>query len=137
MNDRLLNRMLEVSRAIFDKDTHDHRCFIASGAFYKGKLIAIETNKPKYHKFNKINLRFGRTGLFIKSGTCAEAALITRLKRLTCIPFSKIEIVNVRFNKLGEASESKPCGSCQKALNHFVFKSLHYTNEFGKFVEYS
>jgi hypothetical protein len=130
--------MKEVSLAIFNKDTHESRCFVASGAFYKGRLIAIETNKPKFHKFNKINLRTNRTGeLFVKPGSCAEALLISRLQRHTQIPFSKIEVVTLRIDKSLRMTMAKPCDSCQKAFDYFQFKNLFFTNKEGNFVQHS
>lgn len=55
--------MKEVSAALFDKEAHTHRCFVACGAFYKGRLIAIEVNDSKYHSFNAKNLQEGEDGI--------------------------------------------------------------------------
>lgn len=128
--------MREVASAIFDKKTHPHRCFVCSGAFYKGRLIAVEFNKSKSHTLNSWNLRENENGSFIKAGTCSETSLFVHLRNKTNIPFSKIEIVNVRINREDKFVNSKPCSACSKLFTHFPFKSLHYTDDLGEFRLY-
>jgi hypothetical protein len=128
---KLAAKSVEIAFALFDKKrlSFGPRCFVVCLAYYKNRLIVIETNSEKTDPNNLRNpLICRRTGTRIeKSKCCAEWNVIKRIKNTNNIPFGKISLVNVRIARNGLLGMSRPCFSCQSAFRAFEFKSLIYT----------
>ncbi len=127
----IFNKAIEVSYALFDKKKllFDQRCFVVCCAFYKNKLIVIETNSNKTDPINLRNpLICRRTGQIIKKErTCAEWNTIKRLKNTTNLSYNKISLVNVRITRQGKLGLSRCCSSCSQLISFIEPKNVFYT----------
>lgn len=131
MNPSILKKSIEVSFALFDKSRGnlDQRFFVVCCAYYKNRLIVIETNSNKTDPNNLRNpLVCRNTGEIVKKNrSCAEWNTIKRIKNTTHIPFSKISLVNVRVTKNNRIGLSKCCGSCSNLIKYIKPKDVYYT----------
>lgn len=135
--DKKFNRSLQIAKALFDP-AFPIRCFHLSFIWYKNRLVSVGQNTIKthtHHKFNpKINTEGENVSEFKK--TCSEFNSLNKIRRLTNIPFSKCTLINIRINRNGQLSNSRPCVSCDSLLNYLNIKEIFFTNNEGLFEKY-
>lgn len=103
---------------------------------YRNRIASIGINNPfKTHPRNrKYNFR-GRNDEDISHfvGIHSELSAVIKLGEED---LSKYDLVNVRINKNGNVSLSKPCNGCTDMINQLGIRKVLYTNDAGEFVEF-
>lgn len=136
--DKLINKSVELSIALWEPDYSEGRCQVFSYAFFKSRLIAVGRNKAKSHPINIRNpliLRHNGERCMTK-GVCGELDLFIKIRNLTNIRFNKLNIINVRLDKNKIIKNSRPCSSCESLCKWMNPNSLYYSTDEGKFQIY-
>lgn len=137
---RTINKVKEIAYAIFDKTelTHTSLNFHLSFAFRKNRLLALKSNKRTSHSINLRNPKFRRdNNVSDKSCLCSEASLFIHIKNTCNIPWSKIDIINIRIDKNGKIALSHPCCGCANLINYVTPHSVTFSGNDGLFHEYN
>lgn len=95
----------------------------SSAIVYKGRVLAVECNQKRTHPLQK---RFSRNenNIWLHS----EIAAIVRVISLYGSTILKdCELYNLRLTGGGNIGISKPCASCQKAIDAFEIGSVLWT----------
>lgn len=137
MHKRTFDKAIEVAQSLWQPNPI-LRTQVFSFAFYKNRLIHTGVNRPKTHPWNILNpLRFRDSGrIFLNKMLCSEGDLLMQIRRKTNINYKAIDIINIRIDRQREVKMSRPCSSCQTAIEYFKPKSLHYTLDGGGFERY-
>lgn len=130
-------RLEEIGESLIDFSSAK-RCHHFSFILYKNKILAIGSNNQKTHPSNlknpKISIRTGED-FSNQKYTCSEFHAILKLKRQTNIDSKKCVLVNMRFDRNGKLSYSRPCMSCQNLLKYHNFKKVIWTDNNGDYHE--
>ena len=126
----LNNRVVDMlSRLAVDNPGVRGKYKIAAGIVYKKHLVATGVNSYKTHP---MMWEFGKNqdALFLH----AEVDAIKNALRLISVDqISKAELYIVRVKKDGKRGWvkglAKPCEGCQRAIETFNLKTVHYTTD--------
>lgn len=131
---KILDKIKEIAFA-FDKNLFPGRNLHLSFLIYKGRIISIGQNSKKTHPMNLKNRKISKDGVDISGirGTCSELSSLKQLVRLTNIPSTKCQMINIRINKNNEIRMSRPCYSCLRLLAFYDITDVCYSNEKGGF----
>lgn len=132
----ILQKSLELARALYPSAFQELRTFHVSVLWNKNRLLSVGVNRRSTHPRNLINKKFNREGLDISSEklTCAEMAAFLGLgKQRYNLDFSKVIMVNLRYDRNYRLSMSKCCSSCQNLVKFLGLKRVYYTDDQGKF----
>lgn len=135
MNDRLLKKAIEVSRALKPL-RGTGLSFHVSLAFYKRDLIGVGWNdyNVPHNKFvyGQYHNHASLPGEY-RVSRHSECHLHSRLGEDN---WRKYEVVNVRLNNQGEPRISKPCPNCLRAVVEPMRpKKFFYSDSDGQFQE--
>lgn len=133
---RSFKRLENISKELVDYNSNK-RCHHFSFIIYKNKIVTIGSNRKKTHPFNLKNRKIStKTGEDISDQkyVCSELNAIKKLKNTTNIDTNKCILVNIRYDRNGKISYSKPCMSCENLLKHFCFKKVIWTDNEGKYI---
>ena len=138
MNQRILDRITEISLAIKPMEIIKDEQFHLSFAVRKSRIIQIgQNNYKKRHNSNKFGIYKPFKTAAPKTTyipcTHSELNLATRLGLET---WEGLEIVNVRLNNQGELRLAKPCCNCyNNIINVLSPKRVFYSTSEGTFVQ--
>jgi len=128
----------DIAQSLIDWD-EQIRCRHFSFILNKKKIVAIGTNQQKTHPTNlknrKISIRTGED-FSEQKHTCSEFSAIKKLKNLTNIDTKKCTLINLRYDRNRKLALACPCMSCGSLLKFHEFKTIFYTNELGKYIQY-
>lgn len=100
-------------------DQHRH----ASAITYKNRVLAVGVNQRKSHTLQR---RF--SGRDEKVWLHSEiTAIVKVINRYGTKILKDCELYNLRLTRGGEIGISKPCEACQKAIEAFGIKKVHWT----------
>jgi len=130
----ILNRSLEIARALYSVDFGGRRCWHLSLLFERSKLLLIAENSTKTHARNIHNNQKAKFDLG-KKQTCSEMVLFRRAKnKFANLKWNRWTLVNIRIDALGQVKNSYPCVHCENLLiDYLKIKKLYYTTEQGDF----
>ena len=135
MNPRLLNRAIEMSRAMYEPDYEVRNQHFTFGV-YKNRILEIGRNSKKTNPVNILNSNLSLVPLLSIKGTCSEIDLLIKIKRKTNIPIGKLNFINVRIGHGQRVMNSSPCIWCQNMIKFFNPKSIWYSNDSNGFSKY-
>ena len=137
-NKLLFKRLEDIAQSLIDWN-ESIRCRHFSFILNKKKIVAIGTNQQKTHpthlKNRKVSTRTGED-FSEQKHTCSEFSAIIKLKNLTNIDTKKCTLVNLRYDRNRKLALACPCMSCVSLLKYHEFKTIFYTNECGKYIQY-
>ena len=90
---------------------------------YKGKVIAVGLNSNKSHPMQK---KYGKNSKSIFLHAEIDA-IKNGLRNHKKEDFKNFEIHVARCMKNGLPGMAKPCRGCQKAIDEYLFKAVHWT----------
>ena len=138
MNKSPFKRLEDIALSLIDWNELI-RCRHFSFILNKKKIVAIGTNQQKTHpthlKNRKISVRTGED-FSEQKHTCSEFSAIIKLKNLTNIDTKKCTLVNLRYDRNRKLALACPCMSCISLLKYHEFKTVFYTDQSGKYVQY-
>jgi len=119
-----LSRIIKIAKAL-KGEKQSGKQFHVSAAFRKNKIVGIAWND--YQQPN-LTHRFGvykptRGGSNYKPCRHSETELLKKLR----LPTKDLTFVNVRIGNNGQPMMAHPCPNCQRELERFGFKKLHYS----------
>lgn len=134
MNQRILNRCVEVARALKPKVIEGGTRFHASFAIKKSAIAAIGVNDYNklhpYHKFGKYKNYKGFETEYVAS-IHSECALAVKMG---VTDWSDFEIVNIRVGSKGNIMMSAACANCAKSIIAPLNpRRVYYSTNEGKF----
>ena len=133
MNDRIFNRLTEISVALKSK-RQTGRTFHTTFILEKKRIISIGINNIKSHpKTAEFDYVGEKKGTFIAS-LHSEMDSWLKLGQEDC---SKYTFINIRINNNGKLDYSAPCLGCKRLMEQIGFKKFYYSNKNRGFTEYS
>jgi len=112
------------------------RTFHTTFIIKKNKIQKIGINNNKTHPANLKYNYYSKNGADLRSmvGIHSELSAILKYGREDC---SDCIFVNIRIDRKGNTTISKPCRGCQDLLKQIGFKKLYFTNDLGKFEQWT
>ena len=132
-----INRIIEISRAIYPKTEISPRARHLCFAFKKSKLLTIGLNRDKSHPRNLKFKHIDRDGKHFGQVAGIHAEFDAILKLGYREDYNKITLVNVRLNMQNEVCLSRPCRACAGLFAQISPKKVIYTNTAGDFEEFN
>jgi deoxycytidylate deaminase len=128
----MFERYVEITKALM-ADHFTAKTFHTTFIVRKNRLQKIGINNGKTHPENLKYNYYSKDGTDIRSfvGVHSELSAILKYGEENC---NDCVFVNVRINKNGELTMSKPCAGCQDLLKQVGYKKVYYSNEKGNFV---
>lgn len=130
----MFSKYLEITRALMSEGFAT-RTFHTTFIVKKNRIQKIGINANKTHPANlKYDYR-SKTGIDLRRmvGLHSELSAILKYGKEDC---SDCTFVNVRIDRKGKPTMSKPCRGCQDLLIQVGFKRLYFTNDCGNFEEW-
>lgn len=113
------------------------RCPIGCIAVYKNRIIGYGFNSHRTHplqqQYNQYR-DFGNNQENVRAAIHAEIAVISQLKRLENIDYSKVELYIYRKCRSREHGIARPCSGCLKAITEIGIKKVFYTSDYDGYV---
>ena len=131
----MFKKYVEITRALMNEG-FSTRTFHTTFIIKKNKIQKIGVNTSKTHPTNLRYKYTGSAGEDIRAmvGVHSELSAVLKYGKEDC---SDCTFVNVRIDRKGRVTMSKPCRGCQDMLDQVGFKRLYYSNTDGEFVSYS
>ena len=128
----MFERYVEITKALM-AEHFTARTFHTTFILRKNRLQKIGINNGKTHPENLKYKYFSKDGTDIRSfvGVHSELSAILKYGEEDC---SDCVFVNIRIDKNGNLTISKPCAGCQDLLNQVGYKKVYYSNEKGEFI---
>jgi deoxycytidylate deaminase len=116
-------------------DNFTAKTFHTTFIIKKNRIQKIGINMNKTHPANLKYDYYGKDGTDIRQyvGLHSELSAILKYGKEDC---SDCVFINVRIDRNGNATTSKPCRGCQDLLRQVGYKRLFYTNKDGNFEEW-
>ena len=130
----MFERYVQISKALM-AENFTAKTFHTTFILKKNRLQKIGINNGKTHPENLKYKYYGKDGVDIRSfvGVHSELSAILKYGKEDC---SDCVFVNIRIDRNGNKTMSKPCKGCQDLLKQIGYKKVFYTNEIGEFVEW-
>ena len=130
----MFQKYIDFSKALMP-EFFETRTFHTTFIVRKNKIQKIGINSYKTHPANLRYKYFGKDDVDIRSmvGVHSELSAILKYGKEDC---SDCVFVNVRIDKKGNPTMSRPCKGCQDLLKQVGFKKMFYSNASGQFEEY-
>jgi hypothetical protein len=130
----LFNKYVDITKALMSEGFNTktfHTTFIVK----KNKIQKIGINTNKTHPKNLKYAYYSSKGDDLRDmvGIHSELSAILKYGKEDC---SDCIFINIRIDKNGNATMSKPCRGCQDLLKQVGYKKLYYTNLLGKIEEW-
>ena len=128
----MFDRYVEITKALM-ADHFTAKTFHTTFILKKNRLQKIGINNSKTHPENLKYKYYSKTGDDIRDmvGIHSELSAILKYGEEDC---SDCVFVNIRIDKNGNLTMSKPCAGCQDLLKQIGYKKVFYSNEKGEFV---
>lgn len=126
MNVKILNRMVEIARAMCP-NIAEHRCSHIAFLVKKNKILNIGWNKNKTVPITKKHPY--HDGLV---GRHAEVDVIFKSQREDLRGYKMVVLRVSKETK--QLMMSKPCTGCASVIKQFGIEEVHYSNREGKIV---
>lgn len=94
----------------------------ASAIVYKKQVLAVATNSRKSHPMQE---RFGGPNKIILHSETAAIVKVINMHGADIL--KKCSLWNLRLTTGGKIGISRPCASCQKAIDAFGIRKVFYT----------
>lgn len=130
----MFEKCIDLTKALMSEN-FTAKTFHTTFIIKKNRIQKIGINVNKTHPANLKYDYYGKDGTDIRQfvGLHSELSAILKYGKEDC---SDCVFVNVRIDRNGNATTSKPCRGCQDLLCQVGYKRVYFTNKDGKFEEW-
>ena len=130
----MFGKYIEITRALMSEG-FSTRTFHTTFIVKKNRIQKIGINANKTHPANLKYDYYSKNGIDLRSmvGVHSELSAILKYGKEDC---SDCTFVNVRIDRKGQTTMSKPCRGCQDLLMQVGFKRLYFSNDMGEFEQW-